>query len=459
MFPHRPTAETIAAGLPSASPSLPADLTSSPQLLQPARPSLALQLSALSGLVILTSLVLRIVSESPTTKKAFPFMVLAGGMGLVASAWLRYFSRPRSNGATAWFILGNMAAVALLIALPFALSTTAFRRGNDLPKGVRPDAARFDADGKTPEGPVAPADLPALGYLPAESNLLIGLHVAELLHDPAGKTLLDQPSWAPMEAALGQVEKWTGLKKEALDHVALGVQTDQLIPRLTVAVRTREPYNPASFHVVLDQSKPLKHRDRWLYPLRIGPLGQGALWCVEPRMLVVALWWDGTRFKEVKEVLPLEPRRRLSGFHADIRHVLQKRLRPGTPVWVAGRSVPGPMLAAILPVARGDKDAGKRFAKVHACALGLRFGDEMTLFGDLACTDAAAARDLRTFLEGQSLPGGGTLKVAEAAAPEAGQESEGAPRNWVSFQIRSTPEGLRQALRSDGKLFPGAGRR
>jgi hypothetical protein len=405
----------------------------------------ALQLAVGSGLLILVSLVLRLSVAAEATRMAFPFMFLAGGMGLVAALWLWYFRVPRSNRQVVLFLLPNMALVAA-VGLAFALSTTGFRRTRDLPKDGQPGPGVNRGGPRSSEEGFAPAELPALGYLPRESNLLVGLHVAELLREPAGKAFLERPSWGPMEAALGQVEKWTGLKQEAIDHIALGMRFDLLVPRVTVAVQTRQPYNPASFAQVLDESKPMMHEGRLLYPLQIGRFGQGIVWCVADRTVVLTLWGDPARFEEVKAGLPLQPREGTEGLSPRLGEIVQKRLPRGALAWVAGENVPEALLSGILPFARSGKAPREALKGARAFGMGLRFGEEATLFGDLNGRDESRAGGLRELLEGHNVPDIGTPKVVASG-------------EWVSFQLRARPEVLRQALRSEGKLFPGLGAR
>jgi hypothetical protein len=458
-----------------------------PRLLQAAPTHLAVQIGSVSVFIVLTSLLLRIAFwDSPTTQKAFPFMFLLGAVGAVASVWLWYFRRPRTNAAAALFIVGNMLLVALLV-LPFALLTTDFRRSLDRPRRSDLNLGGPGKDGKSGAG-LAPAELAALGYLPADSNFVVGVHVAELLRDKAGKEFLENPSWKPLELALRQVEKWTGLHKDVIDHIALGAQTDGL-PRLTVVVQTRVPYDPASFRVLLEESKPTEHHGRLLYPLLLRPVGQGILWCVGERTLLLTLWWDATGFPQMKEALPLKPRRGAEGLTPALRACLEKRLSPGALVWIAGTSPPAPLVAAVLPFARGSKSTPAPLKKVRVFAAALRFSagsDEVALVGDLQCADVPAAEALQRFLQVQKVPGPGALKVA-GPAKRVGEQAllgvsvvalGGAPRGaetaaalaalavsphrsqgpgaerWVSFQLRARPGVLNEALRGQGQLLP-----
>jgi hypothetical protein len=482
-FPYRPPETTaVVSGTPPAANGSPAP----PRLLRAAPTHLAVQIGIVSVLVVLASLVLRVAfPESTTTQKAFPFMFLLGAVGAVASGWLWYFRRPRTNAAAALFFVSNMLLVALII-LPYALLTTGFRRSHDLPRKNDLGLSGPGKDGTASSGR-APAELAALGYLPADSNLVVGVHVADLLGEKAGKEFLVSPSWKPLELALKQVEKWTGLKQGAIDHVALGARTDGF-PRLTVVVQTRAPYDPVSFRVLLEESKPLEHHGRLLYPLLLRPIGQGALWCVGNRTLILTLWWDPTEFREMKESLPLRPRRDDEGLAPALRECLEKRLPRGALVWVAGTSPPAPLVAAVLPFLRGVNDARPLLKKVRAFDAALRFhpgAEEVALVGDLGCDDVNTAQALQRLLQDQRVPGVGAPNVAgparraedqallgtsvmalagsprgaetaaAAAVLAAGPRAQGPDaERWVSFQLRARPGVLNEALRGEGMLLP-----
>jgi hypothetical protein len=479
-FTYRPADSTAPAPAPAAAAN---GTPAAPRLLRSVPTHVAVQLGILSVVVVLASLALRIAfPDSATTRTAFPFMFLLGAVGAIAAAWLWYFRRPHTNGATALFVLGNMLLVAL-IALPYALLTTGFRRSNDPPP--RRDL-NLSGPGKSGEGR-GPAELAALGYLPADSNLLVGVHVTDLLREPAGKEFLANPSWRPLGLALGQVEKWTGLKQEAIDHVALGARTDGL-PQLTVVVRTARPYDPVSFRVLHDESKPTEHHGRLLYPLLLRPVGQGALWCVDERTLLLRLWWDPTGFPEMKESLPLRPRPGDAGLAPALRACLRERLPRGALVWVAGTSPPPQLVAAVLPFARGAKTVPAPLKKLRAFVAALAFypgAEEVALVGNLEAADGKTAEALQRFLQGQKVPELGAPKVIGPASDAAEQALLGAsavalggsprgaesvatvaalaaslPRgqgDWVSFQLRARPGVLHEALRGEGKLLPWIG--
>ena len=137
-----------------------------------------------------------------------------------------------------------MACVALMI-IPPAVMWTAFRRGNDpQPISIPPPPAPVEMT------PVAPATLAALGYLPDDCNLVAAIYIADLAADPiVGKALLapakngEASPWL-IDLAVGRVEKLTGMKTEAVDHVVIGTRIDAGLPQLMIVVRTSKPYDP-----------------------------------------------------------------------------------------------------------------------------------------------------------------------------------------------------------------------
>jgi hypothetical protein len=312
--------------------------------------------------------------------------------------------------------------------------------------------------------------------------------------EPAGKAFLDKPSWGPLAAALGQVEKWTGLKKEAIDHIALGTRTQSLpFMRLTVVVQTSLPYDPGLFRLVLDKEKAMEHHGRQLYPIQLVGGGQGALWCVGERTLLLRLWWEPTDFRQMKESLPLKPRPGAEGMAPALRNCLEKRLPRDALAWVVGESVRVQVLTAVLPFAWVPKEGNglpaRLLKEVRVFDSALRFSpgaEEVVLFGDLQCADAKSAEALQGLLDRRTLPGLGSPKVVgpargarEQALLAVSAVALGSPphsfagsalvvlsatrpavrgegERWVSFQVRAAPGLLGEALRG-GRLFPSVG--
>jgi hypothetical protein len=430
-------ASSVAAVPPSAPPAL--------------LPAWLIQLAALSVLVLLLSAALKwAMPENNTTQRAFPFMLLVSLGGLVASLWMWFLRQRRSNGMVAAFVLTNMAAVAVMI-LPFALATTAFRRGND-PKAPAPD--RETPPPVLTSHSVAPAALAGLGYLPDSCNVVAAIHVAELMEQPIGQKLLAPPKagmdaerpWL-LEQGLARVLKLTGLKAEEIDHLVFGTKGEAGLSTIAFVVRTRKTYDPAALARAQLPVVPVNYHDKDLFQFRVelgtqGPFplgGQGLLWCADPQTMI--LLFNFALAERDKELLTDRPRGGTQTPPRPLRPFLAQRLSQGTPIWWAAAELERPeMFAGLLPVAAKDAQLARVLQKTHSLTVGLRLQQDAALLGNIECPDQATAKRLSELLAQQRMPGFDAPKVAGPAPDE--------PRPWVSFQMRGSPERVAEALRS-----------
>lgn len=435
-------ASTAAAVETAAMPAQPAP-PPRPQL--PMR--LVVQILLLSLGVGLASLILKLtLPESTTTQKAFPFMMLVAAAGLVASLWLWFFTAPHSNRAVAGFVLGNMVCIALLI-LPFALGTTNFRRRND-PQPVPPLPEPVAKKNATE--PVAPGQLPALGYLPDNCNVVAGIHVAELYQLPIGAELFGKrntevpgetvPAPWLIDQGLGRVELWTGLKAEAIDHIVFGLRVDGKLPHLTIVVRTRKPYDPALVAAKQGKTVPLTlFRKNDLYQFRTPPIGNGILWLANEQTLVL-VWRLDAMTDQDRLALKAEPRQGADAPPPLVRKVLAERLRAGTLIWWAAVDLEQPeLVASLLPAAGKNEELAKLLKKVHTLTAGLRLQKEdAAVLANVECPDVATARRMAELLQQLAIPGLSKPTVS-GPAPDGSD-------TWVLLQMRGSPEAVVQAL-------------
>jgi hypothetical protein len=432
------------AGLPAAV----AD--SSPAL----RPRLArwLQLAILSLVVFLASAALKFAwPQSNTTQRAFPFMVLISLGGGIASLWLWFLRKRRTNGTLATFVLANMVAVALMI-LPFALATKPFRRGND-PKPPALDDTQSPP--KLVVHTVAPAALAGLGYLPDSCNVVAAIHVAELAEQPLGQKLLARPAadgtgepppWL-LEQGLGRVEKLTGLKATDIDHVVFGTKGDAGLPTIILVVRTRQPYEPAAIARAQVPVVPVKHRDKDLYQFKLqlagpGPIpfgGQGALWCADPQTLI--LLFNLALTPGDKDLLTDRARSGVEVPPRALRPFLAERLTTGTLIWWAATDVQRPeLMGGLVPGGTKDAQLAMLVQKARSLTVGLRLAQDAAVLGNIECPDLTTAKALAQALEKQRIPG---LEAPKIAGP-----SPDDLHPWLAFQIRGSPENVAATLRS-----------
>jgi hypothetical protein len=472
-FPWHPPAADVDERI-SAEP-LPRVVMPDPTLLA-ARPAPRLptrwivQLAGLSILLGMVSLVLSVaLPESNVTQRALPFMLLLAGIGLVATLWLWFLQTPRSNAVLAGFVLANMAGVALLV-LPFALSTTAFRRSND-PRNPpeQPPSPSADRNRRAVDVPaVAPAQLAGLGYLPDNCKVVAGLHVAELYQQPIGATLFArheagadraEPTPWMIEQGLSRVEVWAGLKPEAIDHVVFGLRVEGLFPHLTLVVRTRQPYDPLAVKAAQDalaaaqgtKVVPIKRLDRTLYQFNTKPAGYGMLWLADAQTVVLVWRLDALTERDVL-ALSEKQRQGAEGPPQVLRTLLEGKLSKGTLIWWCAVDIEQPQLAAsMVPGASRDPELFKLLKTVRSLTGGLRLqGQDAAILANFECADVAGAQRLATLLERQQVPGLGQPKVL-GPAPDGSD-------TWVLVQIRGTPEAVVRALRSV-QLLPDLGKK
>ncbi len=319
-------------------------------------------------------------------------------------------NRPRSLGmrlgarvVTAGLVLVGLENLALILIKTSALlgwtTTVEPTSPQDVPEPVRA---------------VAPAGLAGLAYLPANTNVVGAIHVAEALQEPAGREFLNQFRLADGDLSLAQVEQWTGSKVEEIDHVVMGLPIGdelQIPPPLLLVVQTRRPYSEASIQAHLQTTRQLKQGKKMLYRLpkiRLYRLTfDPVLWCAAPNTLVVGLT------AEALDEVPLTPAGGVERLPTAVQNLL-KQMGSGTQAWTAGELALWQRIDFLLATLRTAKAVWKlpdfpeepitALAKVKMFGLWLRLEPGVTLNGRLTCIDDNGAAALEKYL-GPSKPG------------------------------------------------------
>jgi hypothetical protein len=355
-----------------------------------------------------------------------------------------------SNRSIAAALLATMGTMAL-IGLIFALSTTASRRQHDHEvKETGPEVTRAIA--------IAPAKLAALGFVPSDSNIVAGVHVAELLSNPAAHPFLTATPANKSSSMLHSLEEVTGLRLDEVDHAVLGIQVeDRFPPRLILVVQTRQPYDAAKVRSALQAGRSSERKGRTLYAFMLSQSSLEAF-----------VWFAGARIiaftisKEDFDNVPATPTSDVKRFAPDMRQLLTERLHEGTQAWTVGAATDwsrafGPAIA--LPGL--DHLALIRLPKVWRTILGglQSFGLWLQVDSDIAWnlalqgSDPAAAERLSSYLSALALtpgkefaplqrrPGGESLAQEWAASLKREQND-----NWINLQARSSILALVHAL-------------
>ncbi len=347
-------------------------------------------------------------------------------LGGAAFLWLWFFRVPRSNRATALFVLANMATLALL-TLGGALATQGYRRHIDAGLPARPKRSPLPEE-IAPTGPptVAPARLAALAYLPPGTDLVAGVHVAELRDDPARRKLFDEPlKLGGAEVRLADLPARIGIATDELDHFVIGMRSGELLSPVLVA-RTVHPYDPAKVRQALNaRALPGQAGGRTLYQVTPPKANLTALlWCADDRTFLLGLARESLEKANVPGEGRGEP------LLPEVRDVLRKRIGPVGPLWAAGQVGDWGKTAAGLALLRLPEEWQRRVGTVHTFALWAVPEDKsVTVNAAARCNDDKAAAALKKWLAGRA-------KNSDALTLSL----DGA---WLSAQYRADPDAFR----------------
>jgi hypothetical protein len=333
----------------------------------------------------------------------------------------------RSNSLLAAAVLGVMALMAA-VGLIFALHTQKDRRAHDtaLPRKSRRPALEDQPLPQQAEPDTADR-LAALGYLPPRTNVVAAVRLAELLRQPAGKALLDEPfTVGSAEIRLGETARWAGLALQDIDHLAVGLRADEPLSVLLV-VRARQPYDAEKVRAALRAGHRIagKPGGPAVYPFTLAPVNLPAvLACPDERTLLIGLVESSlaqTRQPAGANDLP-----------AEIRAALRERVEPDALAWVAGHVEDWGKTAAPSLLERLGPEVRDGLLRVRTFAAWVRPGEPPAATADLLCADEAAARRLEESLR----------KAKGEGGAEVGRDGA-----WVTARRRAGPDDWRRWLR------------
>jgi hypothetical protein len=326
---------------------------------------------------------------------AVPLVALLLAVSGAAFLWLWFFRVPRSNGPTALFIVANMIALALF-TLGGALATQSYRRHIDAGLPARPKRSPLPED-VVPPGPaaIAPVRLAALDYLPPKVDLLAGVHVAELLEDPVGQKLINEPlKFGKTEVRLADFPGKIGLSVHELDHFVVGMRVDEPLSVVFV-VCTKQAYDAHKVREALSaRSLPGQAGHRTLYEAKF-PVGNlpALLWCADEHTLLIGLARESLEKANVTSSSPPD------ALVPEVRDVLSTRVRPYAQLWVVGHASDWTKTAASLLLSRLPPEWQERLVTAHTFGIWAAVdGKTVTLNAAARCADDTAAEKLEKWL-------------------------------------------------------------
>jgi hypothetical protein len=360
---------------------------------------------------------------------AVPLLTLLAALGGAAFLWLWFFRVRRSNAATSLFVLGNMVTLALM-TLGGALATQGYRRHIDAGLPARPKRSPvFEEVVPAVPAAVAPAHLAALGYLPPKVDLVAGVHVAELLDDPMGQKLVNEPlKFGNAEVRLADLPGKIGIGARELDHFVVGMRVDEPLS-LVFVFRTRQPYDALKVRQVLNAtSLPGKSAGRTLYQATF-PFGNltALLWCADERTLLVGL----ARESLEKAAIPGEGSP--DPLAPEVRAVLSERVRPVGQLWVVGHAADWNKTAAGLLLGRLPEEWPQRLAAARTFGIWAVIADKtVTLNAAARCDNEKTVERLEKWL---------ASRANAKSSPTLARDG-----NWLSLQMRTDADAFRGLL-------------
>ena len=174
-------------------------------------------------------------------------------------------------------------------------------------------------------------ELPTLGYLPSDSNVIAAMNLIEADKTPEGQETLER-------LGLGSnlnLENLIGLNRSQIEHVAIGMNvSSSLIPRVVIAVRTRDAYDFDAVRSKLGSKGTKKIEGNREYDLIQPPslLLECTLWRPSPQTLVIC--YPENDFQKV----PAEPTADTNRFAKPIAELLTFRTDRGTFLWLVAHS-------------------------------------------------------------------------------------------------------------------------
>jgi hypothetical protein len=368
---------------------------------------------------------LQAIATEPTSPSVGPDYVTQVNLDSLRAA-----ERRPSKQTIRSVVVGVMGIMALLSFL-YAWNTVATRRARD-PKMSSPPPPAVER--------VPPLELAALGYLPPETSIIAAVHVAQAERTPAGKELL-QRFRLGTAISVADLDKWTGIKLNEIDHAVLGVTVDnRVLPPVVLVVQTRRPYDAAQVRQALKVTHTTEQGTKTLHhftPAVGTKLSFAAvLWFASPTTVVVGL------AKNDLEKVPDRPATEASQLSGAVRAAIKDRLGQAD-AWLVGHVEKWDAVSLLLGFLL-EKDSIQTLSRLRTFAFGLQFDDGVRLNGAARCVDEEATELLvrkwgrLVVPEGDALPKELRPMIRELADTYQRRVKDG----WLEIEARASAKGL-----------------
>jgi len=311
-------------------------------------------------------------------------------------------------------VLGLMAFAAA-VGLGYALKTVEWRRSHDKPQEER-----------APPSVVHPADLPGVGYLPDDVQVIAGVRVSAARASEPAQTALKA-----LSISMDEDGRVLGVPADDVDHMIVAASLKALPPRVTVVLKARRPINVDAVRTALHAGRSGEYNGKTIHQVKLRPKGpDGLIWFADDRTIV------GGLVRENFDQLPVERNPFIGRFPAPLPALLRDRIDANALAWAAVHVEPDDptqnLLVGFVPIAAEQQTAlsGLRDAAASLWAE----GSDVRLVAHVRGRDAAANDRLGDAVE-RSL---GSIGVVI--------NERSSDRGWLRLTAKKDAKALGQSL-------------
>lgn len=322
----------------------------------------------------------------PPLIKVFAGLWMVGLVMLLTGMWGKREPEDAPASAKARWLYALGIGLAVLSTMAILFSGPIRRRSSQLPPELDVALVR-SVDGTRLEG---------LRYLPTDTNMIVGVHVGELLQAPNSREFLDGLKLATLHFNAERLEGWTGLKRDEIEYIVVGLKIeDQIMPRTTIIVRSLAPVDPERLREKLKGVPPADGTPgRFRFKIA-GTTLDGEAKCIpEERLLIIGMTRGDL------DALPAQPHAGLSALAPRLGTMLGERVDKRARAWVVGQVSDWDRTPAAWWLGRRPEKERATLKKVRGFASWLTFDDaNVVVRAELESEDAPGAKDLAAYLE------------------------------------------------------------
>jgi hypothetical protein len=357
----------------------------------------------------------------PAIIKVVAGLWLVGLVLLLMGFWRKRAAGEAAPTARTRWITGLGICAAVLSTMMILFSGPIRRRNSQHP----PELDR------APIRTLEASKLEGLRYLPVDTNIVAGIHVAELMQEPKSREFLDGLRIAALHFNADRLERWTGLERANIEYVLLGLKIeDQLMPRTTVIARSLAPFDVEALRQKLHGVPSAEDPNRFHFNVVGTKLEAEARAIPAERLLIVGL----TRAD--LEAVPAQPHAGLDALNPRLGALLRTRLDRSARLWAVGQVSDWGRTPVIWWLNQQPESDRKALETIRGFAAGVLVQDPLVVRAEIETEDRDTAHAVASYLE-------------RLRGDAATQLTIPPPRDgWVSVQARMKARAVQEAFQA-----------